>query len=97
MKKLLSYIILFALLVVSSYSFTTADIPSVFISVTIEAPLEETKLTSITVAHPIAEEISLAVFDPPPARCIISLPTLPAIDSNRVIEHGRAPPVVPSV
>lgn len=97
MKRLLSHILLFALLVVSPLSFTTSEIPSIYISVTLNTPLQESRKNRITVAHRVAQTVPSTVIARNPDKCIISLPILPAIDSHREIEHGRAPPVVPSV
>jgi len=97
MKRLLSHILLFALLVVCPFSFTTPEIPSIYISVTINSHLKESRKASITVAHRVGKPLSSAVVACRPEKCIISLPILPAIDNTREIEHGRAPPVVPSV
>lgn len=97
MKRLLSHIVLFALLVISPVSFSTTEIPNFYILVTINAPLKESRKAGITVAHRVGKSLSSAVVDCPPEKCIISLPILPAIDSTHEIEHGRAPPVVPTV
>jgi hypothetical protein len=96
MKRLLSHILLFPLLVISPFSFTTPEIPSVYISVTINAPVTALRKNSITVAHRVGKLLSLAVVVPSTDHCIIALPILPAIDSNLEIEHGRSPPVLPA-
>jgi hypothetical protein len=97
MKRFLSHILLFALLVVSPFSFTTPEIPSVYISVTINNPLQESKRAGITVAHRVTQTVPYTAVSHPSAKPVISLPTLPAFDINREIEHGRAPPVIHSV
>ena len=96
MKRLMSHMLLFALLVVSPLSFTTSEIPSIFISVTIIAPLQESRKNTISVAHRVGKSLEPAVVVLTPSQRIVLLPTLAAIDNNRDIEHGRAPPVVPS-
>lgn len=97
MKRFLSHILLFALLVVSPFSFTTPEIPSIYISVTINAPVQESKKNRITVAHRLVQTVPASVFTRFPDKTIIPLPTLPAKASDHEIEHGRAPPVVPTV
>jgi hypothetical protein len=97
MKRLLSHILLFTLLVISPFSFTTPEIPSVYISATINVPVTALRKNSITVAHRVGKLLTLTVVDPTTDHCIVALPILPTIDSNLEIEHGRSPPVVPSV
>jgi len=97
MKKLLSHIVLFALLVVSPVSFSTSSIPNFYINVTLDAPLLESKRSSITVAHRVTPPRQFIVAASTPDTVIISFPVLPAIDRYHDIEHGRAPPVSPSV
>lgn len=94
MKRLLSHILLFTLLVVCPFSFTTPEIPSIYISVTINAPVQESGKNSITVAHRVAQLVPLADVVRLPVASVISLPTLPANDNISKIEHGRSPPVV---
>lgn len=96
MKRLLSHILLFALLVISPVSFSTSTIPNFYILVTINAPLQESRKNSVTVAHRVAQSLPLPVVIRRPDKCIFSFPSLPEINSSREIEHGRAPPVVPS-
>lgn len=97
MKRMLSHIILFTILVICPYSFTTAEIPSIYISVTINAPLQESRKNNITVAHRVAKSSPLTVIARPPDKSFNSFQAIPVVDSHREIEHGRAPPVVPSV
>ena len=96
MKRLLSYTLVLALLVISPVSFSTSEINNFYVLVPLNAPLKESRRVSIVVAHWEAKTIGRPESAISPHQCFISLPTLPAIDCNPIIAHGRAPPVVPS-
>ena len=97
MKRMFSHIIIFSLLMISPVSFSTTEIPNFYILVTVNAPLQESRKSSIAVVRRAVHspEYSVTAFSPPDR--ITVFPTLPAIDCCREIEHGRAPPAVPSV
>ncbi|MDD2899224.1 MAG: hypothetical protein PHI31_10990 [Desulfuromonadaceae bacterium] len=97
MKRFFSHIILFALLVISPVSFSTSTIPNFYILVTINAPPQESRKSSITVAHRVQQPVALATVTQLSDDDTISLPTLPAIEHSRKIKHGRAPPATPPV
>ncbi|NTV50877.1 MAG: hypothetical protein HGB32_10960 [Geobacteraceae bacterium] len=97
MKHFLSHIILLAMLVISPVSFSTVDTPNFDIPDTINCPLQESKKVGITVAHRVVQTVPFTAVLRPSDKPVISLPTLPAFDINRELEHGRAPPVIRSV
>jgi len=96
MKRFLSHIVLFALLVISPVSFSTAEIPNFDILVTVSSPVQESRKAGITVSRRVVQAVPLTAVSRSLDTCIILLPTLPAIDNIREIEHGRAPPFYPS-
>jgi hypothetical protein len=96
MKRFLTHIIIFGLLVVSPVSFSTDKIKNFYILVTINAPLKESRRASIVITHRVASTTQPSVNEISTRQSFFQLPTLPSIDSTRIIEQGRAPPVVPS-
>jgi hypothetical protein len=96
MKRMFSHIIIFLLLMISPVSFSTTKIPNFYILVTVNAPLQESRKSSIAVVRRAVQspEYCIAAFHP--SDHITLFPALPAIDRCCEIEHGRAPPVVPS-
>lgn len=94
MKRLLSHIILLALLVISPVSFSTSKIPNFYVLVTVNAPLQESRKTAITVANRVAKVITFKTAALHPDQSIAPLQTLAAIYCYHTTLHGRAPPVV---
>jgi len=97
MKRFLSHIVIFALLVVSPISFSTSKIQNFYILVTVDAPLQESRKTGISVSRRAVTTIEqiLIANSPPPS--FVTLPVTSATLYKHDIEHGRAPPVFPSV
>lgn len=94
MKRLLSNIILFLLLVVSPVSFSTSSIPNFYILVTINAPLQESKKSSIIVAHRVGKSTTPVAVVYPEVSIPLHAEQIQFDDTSIIIEHGRAPPVV---
>lgn len=96
MKRFLAHIVIFALLVISPVSFSTSSIQNFYILVTVDSPLQESRKTSISVSRRAvtAKQILIAHST---QSSFIPFPVTSATLHNQEIEHGRAPPVTPSV
>ncbi|MDA8414735.1 MAG: hypothetical protein M0023_13230 [Desulfobacteraceae bacterium] len=93
MKKILSHIVIFALLVIAPVSFSTKNIPNFDIPATKTCPLQETqKLTIAVVRRSPGSASPIAV--PRPEVTFFSIAQLPVLDDSHEIPQGRAPPVV---
>lgn len=97
MKRMLSHILLFTLLVIAPVSFSTEEIPSFDVPATHSSPFQESRKADIAVVRQAVELTGFLVVSFSPPHCFNSLPKLSINDFRYEIEHGRAPPVVPSV
>lgn len=96
MKKILSNIVILALLVIAPVSFSTTKIPNFDVPATRSSHLTESRKANIPfVQHTRKPEQTLFAFTP--LQRPVAIPASPLFVHTQEIPKGRAPPAVPSV
>jgi len=89
MKKILSQIVIFLLLVIAPVSFSTAEIPNFDVPATKTNQMHESRKVTIGVIRQSIKPVpSVVAF---PRQCFVQIPTIPAFDRNMENLHGRSP------
>lgn len=96
MKKILSQIVIFLLLVIAPVSFSTEKIPSFDKPATQTYHLQESRKTSTAIVHRTVKT-EQSVIDLPSKKSFAAHSSESAFDFSLVVSHGRAPPASHSV
>jgi len=75
MKRIFAHVIIFSLLMISPISFSTTKIPNFYILVTIAAPLQEARKTSIAIVRSVEKSPKQLFVSISPQHSFILLPT----------------------